>query len=393
MMPSVHRPCVLCVDDEPQILAGLVNTLRRRFDVTTAEGGQAALRLLGGSESFDVIVSDFMMPVMNGAEFLAIAKVAAPDAVRILLTGQASMENAIDVVNQGNVFRFLTKPCSPDDLMRALDDAVEQARLQTADNALVGRKLQAMSQQLLRAERLASTGTLAGAIGQELSSVADELVAASEPIERAAAAGLVPSPESLELLRRTRNRLVLHAQSLLALGKTAVRPDQMAADLGRAVTDVLHMLLGAGLLRDVRVRLDLPAASQWVHIEGSALQRVLLNVIKNAVEAATSERGDGEAPALSVEVSASEGKVACTVSDNGPGIQPGHLPLIFEPYFTTKAPDDGAGLGLFAVQQIMREAGGEVSVDSRPGRGTAFTVRLAPAAGRVRPAGVCAVEA
>jgi C4-dicarboxylate-specific signal transduction histidine kinase len=67
--------------------------------------------------------------------------------------------------------------------------------------------------------------------------------------------------------------------------------------------------------------------------------------------------------------------------------------LIFEPYFTTKAPDDGAGLGLFAVQQIMREAGGEVSVDSRPGRGTAFTVRLAPAAGRVRPAEVCAVKA
>lgn len=372
MMPP--RPRILCVDDEPMVLAALRDTLRRRFDVTVAEGGQAGLNALGADGPFAVVVSDFMMPGMNGAEFLAFARVAAPDTVRVLLSGQATVENAIAVVNDGNIFRFLTKPCAPPDLLRALDDAVEQSRLLTADNALVERKLDSISAQLLQAERLASIGTLAGAIGHELMAVAAELIEASEPIRHDAALGRAPSPESLELLSRTQNRVMLHARNLLALGSPVPQEPDGATDLRRAVRDVLHMLRGAGQFRQVAVRLDLPATTVPVLIEPAPLQRVLLNVIKNAVEALASVRRPDPTIAVAVVESAGGRAATCTVTDNGAGIEPAHLPLLFEPYFTTKARHDGAGLGLFAVQQIMRAAGGDVSVEARGGSGTVFAL-------------------
>ncbi len=382
-MTTQRRPRILCVDDEPLVLAGLANTLRRRFEVTTAVGGHDGLRALGQHGPFSVVVSDFMMPGMNGAEFLSFARVASPDAVRILLTGQASLEDAVSVVNEGNIFRFLTKPCAPQALVRALDDAVEQSRLLTADALLVERKLEHVAAQLLRAERLASTGTLAGAIGHELTAIAAQLIAAVTAIRGEATAGRSPSPDDVELLTRTQDRLQMHARKLLDLGQPTTAPSSQppvaAAEMKAAVHGALGVLRAAGLLKQARIRLDLPVASVPVRMEGAALERVLLNVIRNAVEAVTS--GQHSDPTVTIDIAAPgprEGAV-CTVSDNGPGIPLNDVPLVFEPYFTTKAPGSGAGLGLFAVQQMMRMAGGEVSVAPRPEGGTTLTLRLAAA--------------
>ncbi len=378
-MTTNQRPRILCVDDEPLVLAGLANTLRRRFDVTTAVGGQEGLRALGDQGPFSVVVSDFMMPGMNGAEFLSFARVASPDAVRILLTGQASLENAVSVVNEGNIFRFLTKPCAPADLVRALDDAVDQARLLTADTLLVERKLETVSVQLLRAERLASTGSLAGAIGHELTAIAGQLVAAVTAIRSEAAAGRAPSPDDIELLTRMQDRLQLHARKLLDLGQPPAQPPGGATEMKGAVHGALGVLRAAGLLKQARIRLDLPVASVPVRMESAALERVLLNVIKNAVEAVTTSPHADPTVTIGIAAAGTPDSTVCTVSDNGPGIPANDVPLVFEPYFTTKAPGSGAGLGLFAVQQMMRTAGGEVSVAPRPEGGTTFTLRLAAA--------------
>ena len=151
-MPRL-RPRILCVDDEPNVLAGLVRMLRREFEVVTAGDGAAGLEVLARQGPFIVVVSDFMMPGMTGVQFLARAKQLAPDTVRILLTGQASLEGAIASVNEGNIFRFLSKPCSREHLVKALEDAIEQARLVTADRELLERKLEDMSADLLRVHR------------------------------------------------------------------------------------------------------------------------------------------------------------------------------------------------------------------------------------------------
>lgn len=128
---------ILCVDDEPQVLEGLSMHLRKQFQVTTCTDPHEALDLISQGSCFSVILSDMRMPGMNGAAFLSKCREAIPNAVRMLLTGYSDMEAAIDAVNNGQVFRFLTKPCPPDQLRAAFEAAVVQYRLVTAEKELL----------------------------------------------------------------------------------------------------------------------------------------------------------------------------------------------------------------------------------------------------------------
>lgn len=141
METAAQRPRILCVDDEPRVLAALTRQLHQRFAVTTAESGADALARLAGEEPFAVIVSDMRMPIMDGAAFLAEARRQAPDSVRMLLTGQADLNDAATAVNKGGIFRFLQKPCPAEDLVAALVDGVRQHELVTAERVLLNETL------------------------------------------------------------------------------------------------------------------------------------------------------------------------------------------------------------------------------------------------------------
>jgi flagellar biosynthetic protein FliS len=132
---------ILFVDDDPHLLASCERTLRRHFQIETAEGGEAGLAKVTSHGPYAVVVADRQMPRMDGIEFLAALRKRAPDTIRIMLTGNADLEGAIRVVNEGNIFRFLTKPCPPDMLTRALQDAQAQYRLVTAEKELLNKTL------------------------------------------------------------------------------------------------------------------------------------------------------------------------------------------------------------------------------------------------------------
>ena len=122
-----HNPFVLCVDDEPNILRTLHWMLHKEFNVLTAPDGPSALELLR-KHDFDVIVSDQRMPGMIGSEFLRQACQLAPRAMRILLTGYSDMQALLKSINEGEVFRFVTKPWQNEELSRAVREAAEIAR-------------------------------------------------------------------------------------------------------------------------------------------------------------------------------------------------------------------------------------------------------------------------
>jgi response regulator RpfG family c-di-GMP phosphodiesterase len=131
------RNKVLLVDDDPNILAAYTRALRKRFSFDTAASGEEALALLRGPEPYAVILSDMRMPGMDGMQLLAEARGLAPDSVRIMLTGNADMDTAIQAMNRGNCFRFLTKPCDSETLAQALEAGIEQYQLVTAEKELV----------------------------------------------------------------------------------------------------------------------------------------------------------------------------------------------------------------------------------------------------------------
>jgi len=132
---------ILFVDDDPNLLASCERNLRRKFPLETAEGGEAALQKIATNGPFAVVVADRQMPGMDGIQLLSLVRERAPDTVRIMLTGNADLEAAIKVVNEGNIFRFLTKPCPLDILAKAVEDARAQYRLVIAEKELLNKTL------------------------------------------------------------------------------------------------------------------------------------------------------------------------------------------------------------------------------------------------------------
>lgn len=137
-MSEELKPVVLCVDDEPQVLSGLTLLLRRQFEVLSADSGSKALTILDARRDVQVIISDMRMPGMDGAAFLKQARVKLPDAQRILLTGHADLDSAVTAINEGQIFRFLIKPCPQEMLLETLQAALTQYRLINAERILLG---------------------------------------------------------------------------------------------------------------------------------------------------------------------------------------------------------------------------------------------------------------
>ncbi len=132
---------ILCVDDEPRVLQALERHLRDRFSVLTAGSGADGITLLERNPDVAVVVSDMRMPEMDGATFLRHSRALRPGATRVLLTGQADIAAAIKAINEGQIFRFLTKPCAPEQFLSVMAEAVRQHELVIAERLLLQRTL------------------------------------------------------------------------------------------------------------------------------------------------------------------------------------------------------------------------------------------------------------
>ena len=132
---------VLLVDDEQNVLLGYTRILRKHADVVTASGAVTGLQALVHQGPFAAVVADYQMPEVNGIDFLKRVQKPSPETTRMMLTGQTELNVAMQAVNEGHIFRFLTKPCPYDVLTKALDDAFRQYQLVTAEKELLEKTL------------------------------------------------------------------------------------------------------------------------------------------------------------------------------------------------------------------------------------------------------------
>lgn len=128
---------ILCVDDDQLILVALQSDLQGRYPIVTAQSGEEGLKAIEEQGPFGVILADMIMPGMNGVEFLSQAQRKAPDTVRLMLTGDEDKSTAVEAINEGRIFRFLSKPCAPDKLIASIDAALDQYRLIKAERELL----------------------------------------------------------------------------------------------------------------------------------------------------------------------------------------------------------------------------------------------------------------
>jgi ActR/RegA family two-component response regulator len=132
---------ILMVDDDSNVLDAHRRNLNREFLVETALGGEQALKLATGNGPYAVVVSDMRMPGMDGIQLLVRIKGISPDTIRVMLTGNADIGTAIDAINEGSIFRFLSKPCSKELMAKTLTASLVQYRLVTAEKQLLEQTL------------------------------------------------------------------------------------------------------------------------------------------------------------------------------------------------------------------------------------------------------------
>ena len=128
---------ILFVDDEPNVLDGIRRSLRKEFSLETANGGLEALEKLSSGEPYAVVVSDQRMPEMDGVTLLSEVQKRWPDTVRVMLTGNADLDTAVQAINLGSIFRFLLKPAQTDTLIHTVRAALRQYQLVKAEQELL----------------------------------------------------------------------------------------------------------------------------------------------------------------------------------------------------------------------------------------------------------------
>jgi DNA-binding response OmpR family regulator len=247
---------VLLVDDEQRILDALRRTLRGKYAIETASSGPDGLTILADSraqpEPIGVVVSDMMMPGMNGAEFLTRARDVAPDAVRMILSGQADLTSTIAAVNNADLFRFLTKPIEPATLTTALDAALRQYELVISERELLRSTLTGAVDVLV--ETLALASPLAyrrtARVRMLLTTVADEVGLADDWRLHVAAmlsqvgCIAVPAPvlERIEkgtvLSDEDRRMYLGHPELAMQLLGRIPRLEEVADWIGTQITDI-----------------------------------------------------------------------------------------------------------------------------------------------------------
>jgi two-component system, probable response regulator PhcQ len=141
----MQKSKLLLVDDEPNLTSALVRSLdRSQFEIFTADSAQKGLMILAGND-IDVVVSDERMPGMTGSQFLSEVRKQWPNTIRMILSGQADLEAAVRAINEGEVYRFLLKPCHPKELQMTILQGLQHKRLVEQSRKLLQEHQKTMS--------------------------------------------------------------------------------------------------------------------------------------------------------------------------------------------------------------------------------------------------------
>jgi signal transduction histidine kinase len=379
------KPVLVVVDDEPDVLQSVQDLLRMEYQVHTFGQGATALEFLRNSPRTHVILSDQRMQGMSGVEVLRQAMAIRPETTRLLFTAYADLHAVVEAINQGNVFRYIAKPCDPGFLSAVVRQAVEHHELIVEKNSLLG-ELQETNAKLLEANRL--KGAFIDVVSHELNTPLTVVLgmidlwkmsqsATASPVERqwverigAAARRLAKTVD--RMLKLVRNRDFSQSLSIETI------------ELGSITARVVEELSPYLELRRQTVTVLIRPEVGSIEVDPSKIADVLINLLANAVKFTP----DGGTITLEARAQPnSPGEFRVEVTDEGNGVPKAEQEHLFEPFFTgfdtlRHSSGDyqygkrGIGLGLCLVKTFVQLHGGRVEVSSTPGVGSTFAFVL-----------------
>jgi C4-dicarboxylate-specific signal transduction histidine kinase len=314
------------------------------------------------------------MPGMTGIEVLRRIAAAHPKTEVILLTGQASASDGVEGIKSG-AFDYLTKPIELEHLFNKIIQAHEKIQRREAERQEAECRRQ-MQQQMIVCERLASLGTLAAGVAHEINNpLAIIRESAGWMRQFFAKNELKDMPRREDVFRALdkvensveRASRITH-QLLGFVGKSEAAVSEV--NLCQLAEEAIQLIIHEARNRDIQINRKMPSSLQRIWSDAYQIRQVLLNLLTNAIHAVNS------AGTITVAVEDLGDSQVITVSDSGPGIAREHLDKIFEPFFSTKSPGQGTGLGLFVSRGIVEKLGGNLEVSSKLGQGASFCLRL-----------------
>lgn len=259
-------------------------------------------------------------------------------SVRVLISGRLEKETAA----ADDTFHFLIKD-------------IEQLRR--------------IEQQMVQADKLASIGELSAGIAHEINNPLGIILGYTQLMRRNEPAGSQRHEDLRTIEKHVRSCKTI-VEDLLNFARSAP-PSRAAVDLHSLIDEVLHFLGQHAGLDQVRIQKDYDASAPALQLDEKKIRQVVVNLVMNAVHAV----GAAGVITIATRLDAA-GRVLLKVGDNGCGIEKKNLARIFDPFFTTKPTGQGTGLGLSVSYGIIKSHGGDIQVESAPGKGATFTVVL-----------------
>lgn len=372
---------ILIVDDDTIVAKSVEAVLKRmEYDITVLSDAIEAVDLLHKS-LFDLAILDVMMPVMTGFQIMESVKDLELDTLFIIMTGDTSIESAIKAVRKG-ACDYIRKPFEPDELLIRVENALRQKKYRDEKKLIQSEKKQ-LEFQLRQSQKMEAIGTLAGGMAHDFNNTLGiiigntELAIKSLDFEN-------PAGEYLNNILTASSRAEKMVSRLLSFSRVTdaeKKPVNFIANIDESLA-----LLRSSLPSDIEIRRDFPEDPIAVMGDSTQINQVMINLCTNSSHAMSKSGGILSIGISSVEIGPESGHdlidlppgpyAELTVADTGCGIPEVILDRVFDPYFTTKEPGKGTGMGLAVVHGIIKNHGGSISVKSDPGNGTVFTIYL-----------------
>lgn len=353
-MRQDEKISILYIDDESNNLLSFQASFRRKYKIFLANSPAEGMGILN-QEKVHVIIADQRMPQSTGVEFFQIVRKAHPHPIRILLTGYTDAEAIIDAINKGEIYRYIKKPWDEFELQNAIQNAYEIYTTREKLNRKIG-ELEKTNDELNR---------FVYSTSHDLRS---PLASVMGILNLAKMENSVEDPNGyLGMIETCVNKMDTFIQKIIEYYKS-IRVEQEYTNIDFSVLLEESIQLFKMQRPDIAYNIDIQQEGNFMN-DSFRMSVIIDNLISNAVKY---QKPSEPNPKVEVTVKADDKKAIIKIEDNGVGIVDNHLNNIFKMFFRSNNTVNGLGIGLYIVKEALTRIGGEISVHSKHGEGTAF---------------------
>lgn len=351
---------ILFVDDDVNLLKSYQRQFRKKYNVQTATSGGEAIRILLEGKVFPVIISDYNLPLLNGIEFFEAIKKISPKTIKILVTGNASRNIAIDANINGNIFRFISKPFEKKSLKNSIEDAFKQYKLTSIEKS-----------DLLKNEFFSM---LSHKIRAPLNGITNFIDLIKEEIDKSNCDRVKPY---FDILEHDTERLFRTIHLMKDISLVMSETVNLKFEPINIVPDIFAPLLKKYVVKaeekNIVIDLNLDSKDYKIISDRYCIEQIFSNILENSL--IFSNNG-----LVSIAITQTETNFIVKISDEGIGMEENFQRKMFEPFIQENSEDprshDGNGLGLTLVKEYCNLLDIEIKVESKKGLGSTFQLKM-----------------